>query len=129
MRLALVAAGNLFFVAKIDHGLAQAGVAREDVATAEAALAARRAGRGDLLILDLGHRGQDALDFLAAVKSDPAGRDLPVLAYVAHVDEARRARAEALGAERVVTQGELSAKLPRLLAEVLGQGTPRERLS
>lgn len=120
MTVALVAAGNLFFVARIDHGLAQAGLGREDVSSAEAVLAARRAGRGALLILDLGHRGLDPLALLAAVKADPAGRDLPVLAYVAHVDEARRARAEALGAERVVTQGEFSAKLPRLVAEVVG---------
>lgn len=120
MKVALTAVDDLFFVAKIDHGLAQVGVERETVRSADEVLAARCAGRGDLLILDLGHRGLDPMALLAAVKADPAGRALPVLAYVSHVDEARWAEAEAKGAEKVVARSEFSARLPRLVAGLLG---------
>ncbi len=116
MKVALTAVDDLFFVAKIDHGLAQVGFERETVSGAEAVLSARRAGRGDLLILDLGHRSVDPFALLEAVKADPVGRDLPVLAYVSHVDAERWARAEALGAEKVVARSEFSARLPRLVA-------------
>lgn len=116
MKVALTAVDDLFFIAKIDHGLAQVGFEREAVSEAEAVLSARRAGRGDLLILDLGHRRVDPFALLEAVKGDPAGRDLPVLAYVSHVDAARRARAEALGADKVVARSEFSARLPQLVA-------------
>ncbi len=122
MKVALTAVDDLFFVAKIDHGLAQAGLERETVASADAVLAARRAGRGDLLILDLGHRSLDPFALLTAVKADPAGRDLPVLAYVSHVDEARWARAEALGAEKVVARSEFSARLSSLVTGLVGSG-------
>jgi CheY-like chemotaxis protein len=122
--VALTAVENLLFLARIDDALGRLGHSREAVASADAALAARRAGRGDLLILDLGHRGLDPLALLAAVKADPAGRDLPVLAYVSHVDAATRARAEALGADRVVAKSEMSARLPRLVEGMLGRGRP-----
>lgn len=119
-RVALTAVDDLFFVAKIDHGLAQAGFERETVSTAEEALAARRGGRGDLLILDLGHRGLDPFALLAALKADADGRRMPVLAYVSHVDAERWARAEALGADRVVARSEFSARLPRLVTGLVG---------
>jgi CheY-like chemotaxis protein len=124
VRVALAAVDNLFFVAKIDEALSALGLARESVASADAVLAARRAGRGDLLLLDLGHRGLDPFALLSAVRADPAGRALPVLAYVSHVDRERRARAEALGADRVVAKSELSARLPRLLGEMLRDRQP-----
>ncbi|HWP35140.1 MAG TPA: response regulator, partial [Thermodesulfobacteriota bacterium] len=89
--LVLAAVDDLLFLARLDAVLRGAGHARETVAGADAVLAARRAGRGDLLVLDLGHRRLDPLALLAAVRADPAGRDLPVLAYVAHVDRERRA--------------------------------------
>ncbi len=121
MSVVLTAVDDLFFVAKIDHALAQAGLTRETVSSAEAVLAARQAGRGVLLILDLGHRGLDPMGLLAAVKADPAGRDLPVLAYVSHVDRERRARAEALGADKVVARSEFSARLPKLVAGLVAR--------
>jgi CheY-like chemotaxis protein len=119
VKVALAAVDNLFFVAKIDHGLAQAGFTRESVGSADAVLEARRAGRGDLLILDLAHRGLDAMALLSAVKADPVGRDLPVLAYVSHVDTARRAEAAARGADKVVPQSEFSARLPKLVTDLV----------
>lgn len=121
MSVALTAVDDLFFIAKIDHGLAQVGLTRETVSSAEAVLAARRAGRGALLILDLGHRSLDPMALLTAVKADPAGRDLPVLAYVSHVDRERWARAETLGADKVVARSEFSARLPRLVAGLVAR--------
>lgn len=118
-KVALVAVDDLFFVAKIDHGLAQVGLERETASGAEAVIAARRAGRGAVLILDLNQRRVDPFALLAAVKADPATRALPVLAYVSHVDAQAWARAEALGAEKVVARSELSARLPRLVRELL----------
>jgi CheY-like chemotaxis protein len=115
VKVALTAVDDLFFVVKIDHGLAQVGFERETVNSLEEVREARRAGRGDLLILDLGHRGLDPFALLEAVKADPHGRSVPVLAYVSHVDRERWERAERLGAEKVVARSEFSARLPRLV--------------
>ncbi|MBM3344944.1 MAG: response regulator [Betaproteobacteria bacterium] len=53
----------------------------------------------DLILLDIGLPYLDGMEVLAALKSDPASRDIPVVVLTGHQDENEHVQARNLGAE------------------------------
>jgi predicted metal-dependent hydrolase len=74
-----------------------------------------------LVIVEL--RSQDIpwADWIAAMKSSPATRRIPVLAYGPHVDLDLRAKALAAGCDAVLAQGRLVSALPELITKYARQ--------
>ncbi len=72
------------------------------------------AADADLLVVDSGQQTGWS-EAVRALKADPTGATVPVLAFGPHVDVAAQRAALAVGCERVVTRGKFAAELPALL--------------
>ncbi len=68
-----------------------------------------------LLLFDLGSDAIPWRAWLPRIKSSPATKRIPVVAFAAHVDRPVRQTARSLGAELVVTRARLAADLPDIL--------------
>lgn len=111
---------DLFFAVRIGNTLRPLGY-RVDVANSETTL--QRAVGGDppaLIVVDLNFRGIDPPRQIAALKSAPTTRAVPVLAFGSHLDHAARDAAKAAGADRVVANSKLVEDLPALVARYAG---------
>ncbi len=72
-----------------------------------------------LLIFDLDNQTIPWQKWLASLKSSPATRRIPALCFAAHVHKELLDEATQRGADKVVSRGKLSAKLPALLTELV----------
>lgn len=77
-----------------------------------------------LLIFDLGNQDIPWRRWIAALKSSPATRRLPILAFGAHVDTQALSDARSAGADAVVARSRFSSALPDLIRE---HATARDR--
>ena len=113
----LIAITDLFFAAKVDATLKPLGYTVVKVGSAEEIAATVPEGSTACLVLDLDHRGMDAMQLIERLKGEP-GLPVAILAYTNHgnVDGIRRALA--LGADKVVARSELSGHLPRLITSL-----------
>lgn len=69
----------------------------------------------DLLIFDLGNDKVPWREWIAAIKSSPATRRIPVLCYGPHVDVETMESARDMGADAVVARSRFTSALPELL--------------
>lgn len=104
---------NLFFYEKIREAAAGLGH-QTDLATNLTEASQKAAESPDLVILDLAF--PDVLGWLEAQKSSHP--ELPVLAFISHVDTRTRDQALAAGCDRVVPKSVFSQKLPELIREL-----------
>jgi CheY-like chemotaxis protein len=105
---------DLFFSARIHATGKAAGVEVVDVKP-EALLEWCRENKPDLVILDL-HGAGDPMERARALKSDAATRDIPLVGFYSHVDEAVRRAALDAGIDRVMPRSAFTVRLPNLLA-------------
>lgn len=120
MATVLLAVNDLFFTAKLEALLRQAGHTANKAGGGDALLAAAAAAPPDLLILDLNATHLDPLDLLRRWQAQPATAALPVLAYTNHANVEGMREAMALGADKVVARSEIAAHLPGLVARLTG---------
>lgn len=97
---------DLFFATRIETAARHLDV---DV------LPAADADRPDLVIVDL-HSRRDPLATIRAIKSSATTRDVPVVAFLSHVEAALRDQAVEAGADLVLPRSAFTAKLPEILA-------------
>ncbi|WP_413873884.1 response regulator [Albidovulum sp.] len=100
------------------------GHGAESVDSGTACLAALRASRFDMVLLDIVMPEMDGFEVLAAIKDDPDLRDIPVI-VISSLDETEdAARAIELGADDLLTKN----FSPVLLKARVGAGLERKRL-
>ena len=105
--------------APFEHGWAYLG---EPLAARGAGFVARLVEwQPALVIVELQSKSIPWADWVAALKSSPATRRIPVLAYGPHVDLDLRARALAAGCDAVLAQGRLVSALPELITQYARQ--------
>lgn len=86
----------------------------------------------DLVLLDIGLPYLDGMEILAAMKSDPASRDIPVLVLTGHHDEQEYVQAMNLGADGYLNKpvdrdrliNEIFSRLARRAARKLATSSP-----
>jgi len=120
MATALLAVHDLFFTAKLEALLRQAGHTPKKGGGGDALLAAAAETPPDLLIVDLNATHLDPLDLVRRWKGEPATAELPVLCYTNHANVDGMRQAMELGAEKVVARSEIAAHLPGLVARLTG---------
>ena len=116
----MLVASDLFFVARIGETARAAGVALVEV-DAAGALDLCRSSPPDLVILDL-HGPGNPIALARAIKSDPASRSVPIVAYYSHVERDLGERAKAAGIDQVLARSAFTVKLPELLAKIRAGG-------
>jgi CheY-like chemotaxis protein len=106
---------DLFFASRIAETARTLGVPCHVARTLDALLERARAAPPRLVIVDLVLRDIDAVAALRALRADPATASAELVAFSPHVMEDLADAAAATGA-RVLTRGQLTRKLPELLA-------------
>lgn len=79
--------------------VSSAGLAVQVAADAEVAIRSVLEHPPDLILLDLGLPYLDGMEVLAALKSDPASKDIPVIVFTGHDNEREYLQAQNLGAD------------------------------
>ncbi|HBB40925.1 MAG: hypothetical protein COW73_07400 [Nitrospirae bacterium CG18_big_fil_WC_8_21_14_2_50_70_55] len=118
MATVLLAVHDLFFTAKLDALLRQAGHTPLAGGGSDALLAAAAAAPPELLIVDLDATHLDPLELLRRWQAQPATANVGVLAYTHHANAGAMRQARALGAAQVVTRAEIARQLPGLVARL-----------
>jgi CheY-like chemotaxis protein len=115
----IVADDDLLFSTRIASAVTACGHRPRVVRTVAAFQDALRT-RPAAAILNLACSRLDAIAAIRDAKTDPATRTIPLLGFCGHVDTSRQAAARSAGCDLVVTNGDVSSKLPRLLQALLG---------
>jgi CheY-like chemotaxis protein len=114
--LVLALVPDLFFLSRL-RAAAEARGAKVEVVRRADRLAGRAIeARPALVIVDMGTRGEDWAAAIRALRADPAGAALPVVAFGPHVDQEAQSEARAAGASRVLSNSRFTETLPDLLA-------------
>ena len=115
---ALLVVGDVFFSAQLRDTLKRLGMGAKSARTDAEVAAVLDAIVPRLVIVDLTIKTLDPTALVSRLKGDDATRSLPVIAFAGHVfTEALGAAAEA-GADRVVTNGQISGNLPGIIADL-----------
>jgi DNA-binding NarL/FixJ family response regulator len=115
---------DLFFRSKIDATARHLNVPVRFADAAGLGEACAAAGTAAVL-LELSSNGQP-LAAIRALRQGRATRDLPVIGFLSHVDQALAREAQSAGATRVMPRSQFSETLPDLLMDLLAPGTKRE---
>jgi len=117
---------DLFFLAKIRETAQAVGVTvvtgdkhRGPAGIAEA--------RPQAIYLDLNPRGLTAVDWIRALKGDPATRPIPIVGFVSHVQEELITAARAAGCDSVMARSAFVKQLPNLLRSLVKDSEVKER--
>ena len=109
---------DLFFLAKIRETAKAIGVTvvtgdarRGPTAIAEA--------QPQAIFLDLNSRGLPAVDWIRALKADPATRPIRIVGFASHVQEQLISAARDAGCDSVMARSAFTRQLPDLLRSVV----------
>jgi two-component system cell cycle response regulator DivK len=100
--------------------LNHAGYETLEAENAEDGLALARERRPGVVLMDVQLPGMDGVEALARLRSDPATRDIPVVALTAFAMKADRERFLAAGFDHYVEKPLDVREFPRQVAAVLG---------
>jgi CheY-like chemotaxis protein len=115
--LALV--DDLFFQAKLVETARQVGIVLQTVGTGEALLSAATAARGAtdgprLLLVDLNARA-GALQAIETLHAE--GNQLPIIAFLSHVQVELAERARVAGCQQVMARSQFTSQLAAILRQ------------
>lgn len=102
---------DLLFASRIRGAAEAMGAAVELARGADALLERARTATPRRILLDLDTRTTDPIALIETLKSDPATRDIEIVAYVSHVRADMIERARAAGADRVLARSAFTQAL------------------
>jgi CheY-like chemotaxis protein len=114
--MVLLLIDDLMFLSKVRSAAARLGVPVATARSADAAIADMKQTPPSLVILDLNSRRADPLATVAAMKADPALKDIATVAFAGHLQHDLLAAASQVGVGEVLTRGAFSEMLPEILA-------------
>ena len=112
-KIVLAVLDDLFFQVKIADAGKRAGLQLTLVKTEEA-LMQKLQDNPVVVLLDLNCRSVDPIQLISALKAGPHS-DVPVIAYVSHVQSALIQQAQQAGCDAVMARSAFSANLPQIL--------------
>lgn len=123
-RTALLVVGNVFFSSRLRDTLKHLGIGAVSARSDNEIDAVLGAGPPSLVIADLSIRTLDPTALIHRLKAAETTRRVPIVAFAGHLEGERFDAASKAGADRVVTNGQISADLPGILASlgVVGVG-------
>jgi CheY-like chemotaxis protein len=115
---------DLFFLAKIRETAKALGVTVAAVDPRRGAVAIAEA-QPQAIFLDLNSRGFPALDWIQALKFDPATRAIRIVGFASHVQEQLISDARAAGCDSVMARSAFTQQLPNLLRILVTESTEK----
>lgn len=109
---------DLFFAVKIEDAAKRSGLAVTFVKTEENALELSKDGPL-LIILDLNSNSLDSVDLITKLKNSEA-KNVPLLAFVSHVQGELKQRAQEAGCNMVMARSAFSLNLQQILRRHAG---------
>jgi CheY-like chemotaxis protein len=113
---ALLVVGNIFFSSRLRDTLKHLGIGAVSARSDSEIEAAIGAERPSLVIVDLTINTLDPTALVERLKSAEATRAVPIVAFAGHAEVERLEGASRAGADVVVTNGQISANLPGIVA-------------
>ena len=110
---------DLFFTVKINEAAKRAAVPVEFVKTAKDALDKAQANP-PLIILDLNCTALDPVRLIEDLKSSAALKEIPLIAYVSHVQAELIQKAREAGCDMVLARSAFSKDLPQIVKRHTG---------
>ncbi|NUR53537.1 MAG: response regulator transcription factor [Acidobacteria bacterium] len=114
----LAAVDDFLFRSKIRAVAKHVGAEITFAQTPDDILTRAREQKPELAIFDLNSTRADPIATIAALKADPATRDVPTIGFASHVHTQLIAAARSAGADEVMPRSAFAAKL----AEILSRG-------
>ncbi len=99
--------------------LEAAGYCVRQARTAEEGIRLVRTERPRLILMDFSLPGMDGLSATAVLKSDPATREIPVIALTAHAMKGDEEKARAAGCVAYITKPIDTREFPKTIAQFL----------
>ncbi len=118
----LVAITDIFFYTKVRDALLPHGYRLEKARAQQDIVEKSSATHPAAVLLDMNDRTVDAFQALETLRNDPHARSIPILAYANHEEVDTWNRARALGATKVVSRNEFSARTRELVEELIASG-------
>jgi PleD family two-component response regulator len=121
---ALLVVGNIFFSSRLRDTLKHLGIGAVSARSDSEIDASISAQLPSVVIVDLTITTVDSARLLSRLKSAEATRAVPIVAFAGHLEADRLDGAAKAGVEVVVTNGEISANLPGIVASLGLTGAP-----
>lgn len=118
----LAVVDDLFFVAKLQETARQVGALVTTVRAADFRLENVREQRPALAIFDLNATSGNAVELVRQLKADSELSQIPVLAFLSHVQVDLQRAAQQAGCEQVLPRSKFTASLPALLQRFAASG-------
>ncbi len=115
----LVAVTDIFFYTKVRDALRPQGYTLERIRSQDEVPGKIASGSPAAMILNMNDLAIDAFKALETIQADPALRSFPILAFANHEETDTWRRAKELGATKVVSRNEFSARIKDLVDELI----------
>lgn len=112
---------DLFFVAKMNETAKQLGITLKNVSS-EAVLLEKAKEKPALIVFDLNFSAMRPVELIAKLKADAELREIPLLAFLSHVQVDLQKAAREAGCDEVMPRSAFSADLPRILQRAANGG-------
>jgi CheY-like chemotaxis protein len=112
---------DLFFLGKIMETAKVVGVTMVKVDARRGAAAIAEA-QPQTILLDLSFSKLPVIDWIRALKADPATQSIPIIGFARHTQEQLIADAKAAGCDRVMARSAFTVQLPNLLQNLVVEG-------
>ena len=119
----LVVNNDLIWGTKIAEVVLQAGLQYVLAKTEQEAIDQARLLRASLIVIDLGVKSLDAMALIKRLKQDAELKEVPVLGYTFHTDQATWQKGVAAGCDQVVARSALQQALGKAIAKIKNAGS------
>ena len=119
----LVAVTDIFFYTKVRDALRPQGYTLERIRSQDEVAGKTASASPAALILNMNDLAIDAFTALETLRSDPALRSLPILAFANHEETDTWRRAKELGVTKIVSRNEFSARTRELVEDIIANSS------
>ncbi len=115
--IVLAVLDDLFFVAKLQETAKQVGAKLQTVLATKFRPESLREAKPALAIFDLNAASANPVELIRQLKADAELKQIPVVAFLSHVQVDLQRAAQAAGCDQVMPRSKFTAELPALLRQ------------
>jgi len=117
MGAVLAVVDDLIFVSKLQETAKQVGAELRVVRAADFGAESLRGAKPALAVFDLNATSANAVELIRQMKADAELKEIPVIAFLSHVQVDLQRAAQAAGCDQVLPRSKFTTALPALLQQ------------